>query len=410
MASTYEYKEVSNLLASSTLATAIHKQLWISKLAYFSYFGAMAGVMPFLTLYYDQMGLSAAEIGLLVGITPVLNFIAAPLWGGLADATQKHKPLLLLAIGGTMTMMAIFLLATNLAQFIPIILVYALFSAPISPLIDNTVLYLLGDQREGYGRIRLWGALGWGIAGAAIGFLVDRFGLRVSFLSFFLFMTSLFVMATFLPVAPTRIGSRFWQGARSLFADTQWNVLLATLFCGGLAMSISNNFLFLYIDQLGGSRTLMGLSLTVATLSEAPIFFFSGHLLQRWGARGLLLAALIAQVIRIFAYALMPAAWFILPISLLHGLTFSAMWAAGVAYASELAAPKGLVATAQGLLSGVSMGLGGVIGALIGGLLYDRIGPVALFALFGVISLLGLGFFLIAGRSPSPAKSVVTEP
>jgi PPP family 3-phenylpropionic acid transporter len=394
---------------ASTLTTAIHKELWISKLAYFSYFGAMAGVMPFLTLYYDQMGLTAAEIGLLVGITPVLNFIAAPLWGALADATQKHKPLLLLAIGGAITMMAIFLLANNLAQFVPIILLYALFSAPISPLIDNTVLYLLGEQRAHYGRIRLWGALGWGVAGAVIGFLVDRFGLRVSFISFFLFMSSLFVMASYLPVAPSHIGSRFWQGARSLFADTQWNVLLVTLFCGGLATSISNNFLFLYVDQLGGSRTLMGLSLTVSTLSEIPIFFFSGQLLQRWGARGLLLAALIAQVIRIFAYALMPSAWFILPISLLHGLTFSAMWAAGVAYASKLAAPKGLVATAQGLLSGVSMGLGGVIGALIGGLLYDRIGPAPLFGLFGVIALLGLGFFLIAGRETVQTKPVATE-
>lgn len=370
----------------------------------------MAGVMPFLTLYYAQMGLTATEIGLLVGLTPVLNFIAAPIWGGLADATQKHKPLLLLAIGGAIATMAVFLLATNLAQFIPIILVYALFSAPISPLIDNTVLYLLGERRERYGRIRLWGAVGWGVAGAVIGFLVDRFGLRVSFISFFFFMSGLLIMAAYLPVAPSRIGSRFWQGARSLFADTQWNVLLVTLFCGGLAMSISNNFLFLYVDQMGGSRTLMGLSLTVSTLSEIPIFFFSEQLLRRWGARGLLLVALVAQVIRIFAYALMPAAWFILPISLLHGLTFSAMWAAGVAYASELAAPKGLVATAQGLLSGVSMGLGGVIGALIGGLLYDQIGPAALFGLFGLISLVGLGFFLVAGRSTNMAKPAVTEP
>jgi MFS transporter, PPP family, 3-phenylpropionic acid transporter len=382
---------------SSTVSTTRH--LNRGRWAYFCYFAAMAGFMPFLTLYYEGLGLSGAQIGLLSGITPVVTFVAAPLWGALADATHQHKRLLLAAIGGALLIIALFLQAHQLAYLIPLVVAYALFTAPIMPLIDNTVLAMLGDQRQRYGRVRLWGALGWGVVGTIGGLVVDWAGVRASFASYFLGMAALWWIAARLPVAPASIGSRFWHGARSLFADPQWTVLLVTIFCSGVALSITHTFLFLHVDALGGSRTLMGFSLTAATLSEIPVFFYADRLLGRWGARGLLIIALIAQVIRMAGYALMPAPWLILPISLLHGLTFSALWTASVAYAGQLAAPKGLMATAQGLLSGVSMGLGGVVGGLMGGLIYEQLGAVALFTTVGGVALAGLLFFLVMGRA-----------
>jgi MFS family permease len=253
----------------------------------------------------------------------------------------------------------------------------------------------------------LWGAVGWGLVGTAGGFLVDWVGLRASFASYFLFMLLLWWAAARLPVAATSIGRQFWQGARSLFAESQWLVLMVVIFCSGLASGVTNNFLFLYVDGLGGSHRLMGLSLLVATLSEVPIFFYAEALLRRWGARGLLILALLAQVVRSFAYALMPAPWLILPISTLHGLTFSAMWSAAVAYAGELAAPKGLMTTAQGLLSGVSFGLSGFVGAILGGLVFDLFGPSLLFTAAGCVALGGLLFFMLSGRSIADVKQSV---
>jgi len=381
------------------VASSLTSPFTIAKSAYFCYSAAMAGFTPFLTLYYAQLGLTASEIGLLVGINPLITLIAAPLWGAVADATRQHKRLFLLMIMGTIGVVILFLSATTLAQLLPITIAFGLFTAPMMPLIDNSVLVLLGEQRAHYGRLRLWGAVGWGAVGMLGGILVDRWGLHNSFLTFLVFMGALFMVARQLPITPVSIGARFWQGAASLFANAQWNILLLTVFSSSIAMSIIHSYLFLYVDQLGASKTLMGYSLVVGTLSEIPIFFYADRLLQRWGARGVLLMALICQVVRVFAYAMMPTAWWILPISLLHGPTFSAMWAASVAYASELAAPRGLVATAQGLLTGVIMGLGGVVGALVGGLVLERWGAVTLFSLAGIGALAGLLFFAILGRS-----------
>jgi PPP family 3-phenylpropionic acid transporter len=163
-------------------------------------------------------------------------------------------------------------------------------------------------------------------------------------------------------------------------------------------MAITSSFLFLYMNDLGASKTLMGLSLTFATISELPILFYSNRLLNRWGARGLMLVALMAYVVRALAYTVISEPWMFLVVQLLHGLTFSAMWVAGVSYADSMA-PDGFGATAQGLFSGVLLGLGGIAGALIGGILYDELGAVAMFRWAAAFALLGLVVFALASRN-----------
>ena len=149
------------------------------------------------------------------------------------------------------------------------------------------------------------------------------------------------------------------------------------------------NYLFLYMKQLGASKTLMGLALTVGTLSELVVFSSSDRLLDRWGTRKLLMLALVALAVRSLAYALVQNPWLVLPIQLLHGLSFAALWVAGVAYANKLA-PAGLGATAQGLFAGVSMGVATAAGAFIGGILYENVGLSLMYGWAGIGILVAL--------------------
>ena len=378
----------------------------IPRLFYFCYSAAMAAVSPFLALYYRQIGLSEGQIGLLAGIPPLLGLIAAPLWGALADATQQHKRLLALAVVGTATAVALLSQIANLGLLVPVVMLYAFCNTPIMPLVDNSVLLLLGDRKADYGKHRLWGAVGWGVAAPVLGALIERFGLSWGFSAALLFLGSCLYAVQRLAVQPVSLGQPFWQGMRFFVTRWPWIVFLITLFLNGVAAGVGHNFLFLYLDQLHASKTLMGLSLLVEAVSEVPVFFFGNRLLQRWGARGLLLVALGANALRMFSYALMPAAWLVLPIHLLHGLTFSAMWIAGVSYANR-AAPPGMGATAQGLLSGVSLGLAGATGALVGGVLYEWSGPALMFAWSGVVVLVGFLFFALAGRQEQALQQTI---
>jgi PPP family 3-phenylpropionic acid transporter len=202
------------------------------------------------------------------------------------------------------------------------------------------------------------------------------------------------IVILFLPVRQTSIGSKFWQGLRSLLLNWQWVIFLLLVFIGGTILSIISNFLFLYLNDMSASKTLMGLSLTVATLSEMPVLFFSDQLLKRWDARGLLTFALLILVVRSLAYSLINSPGLVLLIQLLHGLSFSTMWVAGVSYANDIA-PKGMGATAQGLFSGVQLGLAGTFGGLIGGFLYENLGAVMMFRWVGMIGFVALILFLM---------------
>lgn len=61
-------------------------------------FAGFAFVVPFMVLYYQSVGFTGAQIGLLTGITPLITLLGAPLWTTLADATRRHRLIMSLVI------------------------------------------------------------------------------------------------------------------------------------------------------------------------------------------------------------------------------------------------------------------------------------------------------------------------
>ena len=376
------------------------RALFKAKAIYFLFYAAWAALIPFLPIFYKSLGFQAGQIGLLASITPLMTLVGAPLWGGVADATRKHRRVLLGVILGAMfsalalSQMRVFgLLALAAAA-------YAFFNAPIIPLIDNSVLDMLGERRGEYGKQRLWGAVGWGLSAPLAGWLaglVGGLGQTWPFLVYFILMIGALWVAALIPVHQEPHERSFWSGARELLSDSRWFLFLGVVFICGAGGSVITNFLFLYMSDMGAPQSLMGLALSVATLGELPVLFFSGWMLRRWGARGLLVIGMAAYVVRAVGLSFAEAPWQALIFQALHGLTFSAVWVAGVSFAREMA-PKGLGATAQGLMSSVVMGLSGMTGALAGGFLFQHLGAPAMFRISALAVLIGLIVFLVTGR------------
>jgi PPP family 3-phenylpropionic acid transporter len=57
---------------------------------YFLYFAGVASFGPYRVLYYQSLSFTGAQIGLLVGITPLITLVSLPLMTGLADRTNRH--------------------------------------------------------------------------------------------------------------------------------------------------------------------------------------------------------------------------------------------------------------------------------------------------------------------------------
>ncbi|MBP6786158.1 MAG: MFS transporter [Candidatus Promineofilum sp.] len=376
---------------------------------YFFYYAALACLVPFMSLYYQEKGLNGTQIGILAGTIPLVTWFSAPFWGGIADARKRHRAVLLLAVAGLWAAVLALYFARNFSGMLATVVLYAFFVGPIVPLVDNAVLTLLGDNKSGYGRVRLWGSIGWGLASSLLGPILERAGLSWSFYGFLGFMAVNFVVATRLPMRITAEGTRpaYRAGLGVLARNGRFLLLLLSSLVFGMTLGVLLSYQFLFLDELGAGRALMAWSLTTSTLSEIPFWFVSAALLRRFGTSRMIAFALAVATLRNLAMGALVNPWWALPINLLHGPSFAVLWAAGVADA-DAAAPPGLGATAQGLFSGMMFGLGSALGGFLGGPAYEAIGFAALFRLLGWISL-GMLLLFVAVRL-RPRRPTATSP
>ena len=387
------------LVASAPETRRGPQALTLARAFYACYYGANACLMPFLAVYYSELGFSGGQIGVLRGVAPVVTLLAAPLWSAVADVTRRHRLLWLLAIAGTWAAALALASTSSYALLIVIVTAHAFAGAPVMPLADSTVIGLLGARTDLYGTQRLWGAIGWGLSGLVIGFVTERFGLTWSFVGYLLLMASGGIMVAALPkpVLTLKARGNYGEDVHRLLSNPGWLAFLVSSLLGGLYLTIEVNFLMLYMASLGAGESLMGIALVVSTLGELPIWALAPYLLRRLGPRGLLAVALLSGAVQGMAFSLATTPWMILPIQLLHGLAFSAAWAAGVAYVARTA-PKGTQATAQGLFSGIMMGLAAAIGAIVGGQLFDRVGGAMTFRLAALMPLAALALLWLGTR------------
>jgi len=133
-----------------------HRGLWLIRSFYFLYYASMAALMPFLVLYYQECGLRGGQIGVLAALPPVLALVGAAAWGGLADASQRHKLVLLVAIAGTALSGWLLSQLILFPLMVAAVVALALFMAPIPALADNTALSL-GQTSQGASFVRQLG-------------------------------------------------------------------------------------------------------------------------------------------------------------------------------------------------------------------------------------------------------------
>jgi PPP family 3-phenylpropionic acid transporter len=376
-----------------------------SSIYYFLYFGAISILFPFLALFYQSQGLTGGQIGLLAAISPIISFFGAPLWTGAADASHRHKLAAMLSITGVVIVTLIFPQISSFGGLLLMISLWAIFNSPTGSLVDSAVLTLLGDRKERYGRVRLWGTIGYGVIAPFAGSLIGRLGLKWAFWGYAILMLAGLLVITFIPFRQSHTNGSFRGGIRILLANQPWMLFLVMVFIAGIGNATINTYLLVYMKSLGASSVQMGLALTISTFSEIPVMFFSDRLLRRFGARSMLIIALTTIGVRLSLYAFISQAWIVMAIQLCHGFTFAAIYTAGVHYAGQIA-PPGLKATTQGMFSGTLMGFGAAAGGLLGGLLLDRFSPGGMYGMIGALTLVGLVLFLLAERKYFPSNGV----
>src|SRR5512145_243715 len=162
----------------------------------------------------------------------------------MADTRRLHRQIMSITLLAVTLIIAIFpFLRLFLPIFIFAILMQIFFSA-IAPLVDSATLHMLGDQRELYGRVRLGGTFGYGIAAALAGGLVQQSGLRSVFWvsSSLMFLTLL--VSQKLEYSTIQSTSAAAGAMRKLLTNPRWILFLIVAFANGLGIAATNTYMF----------------------------------------------------------------------------------------------------------------------------------------------------------------------
>ena len=378
------------------------KKIWPFSF-YLLYFGAGACVFPYFVLYYQGLGFSGAQIGILSAISPLITLAGAPFWTGIADSTRRHKLVMSLAILVCTGLVASYPFVGTFAVVLALGSLFAFMIAPVNSLADAATMSMLGDQKNMYGRVRVGGAIGWGVIAPLSGIVIDRFGLDWAFWSYAVLMFIGFLVSQQFVFGHSAHSVSLRHGLRELFSHRRLVLFLVTTFVGGMALMSINSFLGAHMAALGLRKSAIGFALGLATVSEVPMLFYADRLLVRLKPHGLLILSMVATSLRLFLYAIFTTEAGILGFQLLNGFTFAALWVAGVSYVNEIA-PPGLSATAQGIFSATVFGFGAAVGGFLGAILVERVGGAQMFAIFGALLFAALIAYILMERRLSRAQ------
>ena len=371
---------------------------------YFLIYAGVAAYGPYRVLYYQSLSFTGTQIGLLVGITPLITMVSLPLLTRLADRTNKHKVIMSLSLFVVISGLILLPYLKTFILVFGVAVVFAVFFSPIISLSNSATMFMLEDRKELFGRIRLGGTIGFGIIATVAGALVENYGLKIAFWSAALVFFIAFLVSRKLVHSEEESDTLADSGRVSdLLKNPHFLLFLLIGLSGGISFVTLNTYLFPYMKELGAGESLMGLALTIGTFVEIPVLFFANRFITRFKAYALLIFSLAMTGLRFLLLAVAPNPTFVLFVQLLNGFNYPLLMVAAVTYADKQA-PKGYRATAQGLINAALGGIGVAVGGFVGGLLIEGMGAKGMYLVFCVFVILVLVVVSLIRRALPPEE------
>jgi PPP family 3-phenylpropionic acid transporter len=364
---------------------------------YFWYFAGVGTFSPFAALYYRELGFSGIEVGVLTALPALGMALFGPFWGAIADALAMHRLILRIALAlAALTSIAL----SQVTGFVPVLALVgllALSTVPIPPLLDSYGMTISEHTGRSYGSLRVWGSIGFMAMTLGLGRLLGD-DVSATILVAYALCFGLTLFSVFgLPHLAERHTRPLLSGLGAARHNRPLLLLLAVAYLLSSGSAIMYVFLGIHIEELGGSTSLVGLAFALSALSELPIVAFGGWFLARLGAVRMISLALAVFAVRFTLFSLITVPEWILPVQLLHGLSYGAYLMASVTLAHRVAGRE-QAATAQALLTAMSFGFGSITGSLLGGAMLDTLGTTGLFRAAATLMAVNLALWLAGNR------------
>jgi PPP family 3-phenylpropionic acid transporter len=360
---------------------------WRLSTFYFFYFAVLGALVPYWGLYLQSLGFSAAEIGALVALIMLSRIVAPNVWAWIADHRAQRMAVVRLASLLTVVAFAGVFLGTSFWWLALVMLVFSFFWHASLPVLEVLTLDHLGARASSYGRVRLWGSIGFIVSVAALGPVVDAYGPWWVLPVMLALMVGIWLASLALPEA--QVAGRMDAPTPFLKLVLQPPVLAFLLACFLMQLSHGPYYTFysIYLDAHGYSKSLIGGLWAFAVICEIGVFLAMPRVLARYTLRQVLLASFLLAAGRWLLIGMLPQN---IPnlifAQALHAATFGALHAAGMQMVHRFFAGRHHH-RGQAIYGTATFGVGGALGSYFSGYAWDSLGGAVTFSLAAVAAL-----------------------
>jgi len=375
------------------------------RIFYAAYFAAMGIVLPFFPVYLSGRGMDVAAIGLFTGLLSITKVLAPPIAGHALDGNPRPARFILYASLAAAGFVLLFPLAPGNGSLALLVLSFGCLWAAVLPLTDGLSVAVSEAALIDYGRLRVWGSIGF-VAASLLGGLWLADGQADAFPYW---LATLLLITAF---SARGFPERQIEPAVQLGTDRGIGKPLGWLLFVGFVMQASHGayygFFSLYLLQAGYAGWQIGAFWVLGVLAEIVMMWrFSRP--AAGAAPGLLLSlCLLLAALRWLGLGLTTELFWLIPLQLLHAATFAAFHINAVTWVQRLA-PRHRRDSAQAWYSASGFGMGTALGIMACGWIATRAGGDADFSsaffVCAAVALAGIAASLQLPRKLGAAES-----
>lgn len=350
----------------------------VLSLFYFAYFSLVGVYVIFMPLALEGFGYDKIETGIIYAAAPFMRFLLPFIFKYYIELTHKIYILALF-----MTFLSSLIFTVSVHSFYSHLIANLLFGASMGvtlPFVETISLQLLSKKL--YGKIRMWGSIGFIMISLSLGQLEPRPMSTIYIL----------VLTTFSTLIVGYFVLKYDQHQKSKIENDDANFSLkrywafwTSIFLMQVAFGGFYTFFSLYEGDHGVNQQFISYLWSFAVICEIVMLYFQGPLLEKNLLTILKVATLFTVGRWLLLYAFPDSLGMTFFSQSIHAISFALYHTASITYVFTLYTQKRL---AQQFYLGISFGLGGSVGSYLGGYIYGD-------NLFLIEALLTLGAFIM---------------
>jgi PPP family 3-phenylpropionic acid transporter len=358
-------------------------------LFFFAYYGYIGVFSPYASLYFADRGISATQIGVLMSMMQVMRIFGPNLWGWVADHTRRRVMVLRVTSAAAALVFCGMFWGEAFVFFFVLMLALNLFTSAQGPLSEALMLSSMRGDLTHYGRLRLWGSVGFIVTVMVAGQLLDWQGIGLMPWIALALLVLVSAVAFNMREEAAIPRSHDTPSVSQLLKQREVIAFFVSTFLMIAAHASLYVYYSLYLSQIGYSKTVIGLMWSLGVVAEILFFYFQAPLFRRYGIATLMLTSLVVGVVRFLMIGFGAESLVLLLIAqILHAATFGVHHSASVATLQRWFAGP-LQARGQALFISVSYGLGGSLGGLLLSACWDTLGPRFVYMIAALLCLGG---------------------